>query len=128
MADEDLPAGEDPLSKVESSAGAVVLETTADAAILRVTGALDLALAPKLQQVVERAARLQPALMVIDQTGVDFLASAGMSVLLRAHRTRPENTQVRLVAESRIILRPLQVTRLTDELEVHPTMSAALAG
>lgn len=106
----------------------MVLETTADAAILRVTGALDLALAPKLQQVVERAARLQPALMVIDLTGVDFLASAGMSVLLRAHRTRPENTQVRLVAESRIILRPLQVTRLTDELEVHPTMSAALAG
>lgn len=127
MAGRDAVDGDDGPGRVETSAGTVELDNVDDAAVLRVTGALDLALAPKLQQLVDRASRLRPPLLVLDLTGVDFLASAGMAVLVKAHRQTPEPTRVRVVAAGRITLRPLEMTRLTDELAVYPTLSAALA-
>ena len=111
--------------RVTSSAGSVELVTGDGPAVLRVTGALDLALAPKLQQLVDRAVRQGDGVLVVDLTGVDFLASAGMSVLVRAHR---EQAAVRVVAEGRVVLRPLEITRLTDELDIYPTLAEAVAG
>ncbi|KAA9158763.1 STAS domain-containing protein [Amycolatopsis acidicola] len=115
-------------SQAESTAGAVVLESSGGAAVLRVSGALDLALAPKLQQLVDRASRDHPRVLVIDLTDVDFLASAGMAVLVRTHRRHGATVAVRVVADNRLTLRPLELTRLTDELAVFPTLAAALAG
>lgn len=112
---------------VASSAGSVALEHQDDAAVLRVSGALDLALAPKLRQLTERAARLRPAVLVIDLSGVTFLASAGMAELVRAHRGRGEPVPLRVVASGRITLRPLEMTRLTDELAIYPSLPEALA-
>jgi anti-sigma B factor antagonist len=126
MAGVDAETGDGVTHRVESSTGTVVLERQDEAVVLRVSGALDLALAPKLEQFVDRAARLRPKVLVLDLTGVDFLASAGMAVLVKAHRET--SVPVRLVAASRVTLRPLEMTRLTDELEVHPTLAAALAG
>ncbi|WP_410676764.1 STAS domain-containing protein [Amycolatopsis sp. cmx-4-68] len=114
------------LGEAAGSAGSVALEHRNGAAVLRVDGALDLALAPKLRRLAERAARLGSALLVIDLTGVTFLASAGMAELVRAHRGRTGPTPVRVVATGRITLRPLQLTRLTDELAVYPSLSEAL--
>jgi anti-anti-sigma factor len=128
----DTETGGGGLGKLETSAGTVeldrvdVVNDTGDCTVLRVEGALDLALAPKLQQLVERAARMGPALIVIDLTGVTFLASAGMAVLVRAQRQKPEHTVLRVVAASRITLRPLEMTRLTDELAMFPTLADAL--
>lgn len=114
------------LERAESSAGTVVLSRVGGAAVLHVTGALDLALAPRLRQVVERAVRLRPAVMVIDLTDLSFLASAGMAVLLLAQKLGADTTRVRVVANSRVILRPLELTRLTDELAIFPTTAEAL--
>jgi anti-anti-sigma factor len=119
--------GDDGQSSVETAAGTVELERDGDVAVLHVTGALDLALAPKLQQLVDRASRSGPRLLVLDLTGVDFLASAGMAVLLKTHRQRAEPTSVRVVAAGRRTMRPLELTRLTDELAVYPTVAAATA-
>lgn len=122
--------GHERLSRVDSSAGSVGLERSEDVAIVRVTGALDLAMAPKVEQVIDRAARLGCAVVVIDLTGTDFLASVGMAVLLRAHRqlsgVGPQPIGVRVVATGRTVLRPLQMTRLIDELDLYPTLSEAL--
>jgi anti-anti-sigma factor len=115
------------LGTVETSAGTVTLDQQDRTAVLRVTGALDLALAPKLQQLFDRALRLDPELVVMDLTGVGFLASAGMAVLVKANRQCPEATRLHVVATGRITLRPLEMTRLTDELAVFPTLPAALA-
>ncbi|QRP43385.1 STAS domain-containing protein [Amycolatopsis sp. FDAARGOS 1241] len=95
--------------------------------MLAVSGALDLALAPKLRQLVDHAARTAAPVVVIDLTAVDFLASAGMAVLVRAHR-QPEPADVRVVASGRLTLRPLELTPLTDELALFPSLSAALQG
>jgi anti-anti-sigma factor len=113
-------------SMVASSAGTVSLGYDGDVAVLRVSGALDLALAPKLAQLMDRALRREPALVVVDLTEVDFLASAGMAMLLRAHRGCPP-ARLHVVADSPITMRPLEMTRLTDELVVYSTLAAALA-
>ncbi|GAB3149843.1 STAS domain-containing protein [Amycolatopsis sp. NPDC004378] len=115
------------LGDAASSAGTVALETREGAAVLRVGGALDLALAPKLRQLAERAARQDPTMVVIDLTGVTFLASAGMAELVRAHRGRTVSAPLRVVATGRITLRPLELTRLTDELAIYPSLTEALA-
>ncbi|MGW5715405.1 STAS domain-containing protein [Amycolatopsis sp. NPDC003865] len=115
------------LGDAASSAGTVALNHHDGTAVLRVDGALDLALAPKLRQLAERAARLEPAVLVIDLTGVTFLASAGMAELVRAHRGRTVSAPLRVVATGRITLRPLELTRLTDELAIYPSLAEALA-
>ncbi|MEV6642634.1 STAS domain-containing protein [Amycolatopsis sp. NPDC051371] len=123
----DTEATGSTLGDAASSAGAVALEDRNGTAVLRVDGALDLALAPKLRRLAERAARLEPTVLVIDLTGVTFLASAGMAELVRAHRGRTGAAPLRVVATGRITLRPLQLTRLTDELAIYPSLSEALA-
>ncbi|RSM46017.1 anti-sigma factor antagonist [Amycolatopsis balhimycina DSM 5908] len=115
----------DGVGNAGGAADGVKLETLGDALVLRVTGALDLTLAPKVRQLVERARRLAPPVLVIDLTEVDFLASAGMAELVRAHRLAA-STAVRVVATGRVTLRPLELTRLADELVIVPTLSAAL--
>ncbi|MET9002681.1 STAS domain-containing protein [Amycolatopsis sp. NPDC004169] len=117
----------DSLEDAASSAGSVALESRDGAAVLHVEGALDLALAPKLRQLAERAGRLRPSVLVIDLSGVTFLASAGMAELVRAHRGAGASVPVRVVATGRITLRPLELTRLTDELAIYPSLSEALA-
>ncbi|WP_156758662.1 STAS domain-containing protein [Actinokineospora pegani] len=124
MSESDSPMS--PAGRVESSAGSVELVPGDAVTVLRVSGALDLALAPKLQQLVDRAERAAESTpLVIDLTSVDFLASAGMSVLVRAHQQWPT---LRVVAEGRVVLRPLQMTRLTDVLDIYPSLDAAVAG
>ena len=123
----DAGTGDDA-GAVETSTGTVALERQDDDVVVRVTGALDLALAPKVQQFVDRAARLRPQRLVLDLTGVDFLASAGMAVLVKANRGQEARTKVRVVAADRVVLRPLEMTRLTDELDVYATLAAALEG
>ncbi|RSD11558.1 STAS domain-containing protein [Amycolatopsis eburnea] len=125
MAERDVTG--DALGDAVGPAGSVVLEDRAGVAVLHVEGALDLALAPKLRQLAERAARSRPALLVIDLTDVTFLASAGMAELVRAHRGQAATAPLRVVARGRITLRPLELTRLTDELAIYPSLSEALA-
>ncbi len=117
----------DSLDDAASSAGSVALQTRDGVAVLRVEGALDLALAPKLRRLAERAARLRPSMLVIDLTGVTFLASAGMAELVRAHRGPTASAPLRVVAAGRITLRPLELTRLVDEFAIYPSLPEALA-
>lgn len=107
--------------------GAVRLREVPGAVVLAVSGPLDLSLAPHLQRAVTRAARLRPPTLVIDLTDATFLASVGMAELVRAHRTVGGGTAVRIVATGRLLLRPLELTRLTDELDIHATLDDALA-
>jgi len=122
---EHEPVGEGSLD--DEPAGSVALEQVPEGVVLAVAGALDLALAPALRRTVERAGRLRPALLVIDLTAVTFLASSGMAELVRANRHMTGDVPVRVVAQGRLVLRPLELTRLTDELAIYPTLADALA-
>jgi anti-sigma B factor antagonist len=122
---EDRPVGGHTTD--DEPAPAVVVEEAPEGVVVAVSGPLDLSLAPVLRRSVERAGRLRPALLVIDLSAVTFLASAGMAELVRANRQLDGQGRVRVVASGRLVMRPLELTRLTDELTIHPTLADALA-
>ncbi|PRY39576.1 STAS domain-containing protein [Umezawaea tangerina] len=67
--------------------------------------------------------------VVVDLTGVDFLASVGLSLLVEYHllgvrRSRP----LRVVAPARNPLRALRATMLDQTLELYRTVPEALSG
>jgi anti-sigma B factor antagonist len=127
--DEPDPALGRPVGSAASSAGEIAISGREDGtAVMRISGALDLALAPKLRQLAERAVRMRPRVLVIDLTEVGFLASVGMAELLRVHRQLRGVTPVRFVAADRLVLRPLTLTRLIDEFDMFPTLAEAVAG
>lgn len=116
-----LPPGPDLL--------VVRLERDGPVGIVRVSGDVDVVTAPQLQQSVNHALAGKPELLVLDLTGVTFLGSAGIAVLISAQDGQARHrTGVRVVADTPVVLRPLQVLGLTTVLAVYPTLPAALAG
>jgi anti-sigma B factor antagonist len=105
----------------------VEVEQHGDAAVLRVAGELDLLTTPTLSEACTNELRKRPRILVIDLTGVTFLASVGMSAIVAAHEEGGEQTRVRVVGGSRDTLRPIRVTGLDSLLSVYPTLNAALA-
>ena len=54
-------------------------------------------LAPRLERIVERTGRDRPSRIVIDLSGCEFLASAGLSALTRAGRLRTGGVEARVM-------------------------------
>lgn len=96
------------------------------AVVLHVTGELDLLTTPTLAEACTEALAQRPPVLVIDLTGVTFLASVGMSAIVAAHEQGGETTKVRIVGGSREIMRPISVTGLDSLLSVYPELTAAL--
>ncbi|KFU75828.1 anti-anti-sigma factor [Amycolatopsis lurida] len=95
--------------------------------VLIVDGDLDLHTAPTARQAIESALSHRPRRLVVDLSLVRFLNSAGLEVLLTAHRQAAPHTDLRLVVSTRAVWRPLQLTRLHDHLVIHASRSAAIA-
>jgi anti-sigma B factor antagonist len=104
----------------------VTVEHVPGAVVVRVAGEIDMLTAPALDDAVRRSLREQPAKLVIDLSAAQFFSSAGISVLVAAHRNSGDDVALRIVARDRVILRPLQLTGLADDLAIHPTLETAL--
>lgn len=91
--------------------------------VVFVHGEVDMASAPQLQSALEEAQRGGKSL-VIDMSEVDFLGSAGLSVLLVA--SEAQQARLRVVA-SDAVRRPIELTALDQLLSVFPSLDAALA-
>jgi anti-sigma B factor antagonist len=110
----------------------VSYETIADTVVARVTGEVDMRNAPELRSQLETAcAKARPLqTVVVDLTGVSFLGSAGLSVLLDIHeRCHLRRTPLAVVATTPGVLRPIEMTGLDRVLHVvdsldHVTRSA----
>ncbi|OOC00527.1 STAS domain-containing protein [Amycolatopsis azurea] len=95
--------------------------------VLAVDGDVDLHTAPVVQRAIESVLGTRPRRLVVDLTLVRFLNSSGLEVLLAAHRRAGRDTDLRLVATTRAVWRPLQVTRLHEQLIIHASLPAAIA-
>jgi anti-sigma B factor antagonist len=99
----------------------VRIEVTGDSNTSRVTatGEVDSSSAPALRACLDEVLDKGVADLVIDLTGVTFLDSAGLCVLAAAHR-RCVRADIRLqvLAKSRAVIRPMQITGLYDLLHV----------
>lgn len=109
----------------------VTIEVTTTGSTARVTaaGEIDSTSAPVFRE------RLEPLLVgeveefVIDLVQVTFLDSAGLCVLAAAHRRAVEQgVRMRVLAASRAVIRPMQITGLWSLLgasQVEPDTGAA---
>jgi anti-sigma B factor antagonist len=87
--------------------------------VASVTGELDAAGNPRLQQSLLRALRRADRVLTLDLSGVTFFGSAGVTALVWVSQ-HPEaaGKHVRVVATSRIVTGPLELTGLLDRLDV----------
>jgi anti-sigma B factor antagonist len=98
-----------------------------DAAVLAVSGNVDMGAAPPLADAVGAIFRRKPPVFVIDLTDVNFLATAGMSILMEALRKCQETgIALRVVADGHITARPMQLLGIDVLLDLYPTLDAAL--
>jgi anti-sigma B factor antagonist len=105
----------------------VRVETHGTAVVLHVAGEIDLVTAPELGDSINNAMSERPAAIVVDLTDVDFLASAGMAVLMGCHQLA-NDTSFRVVAAGSTTFRPMELTGMTEEISIYPTLDQALAG
>lgn len=105
-----------------STSDLVSIDVTGSAAtgvLLTVSGEVDSSTAPRLREVVESAFADRVPALTVDLDRVTFLDSAGLCVLAFAHRRAAEvGVLLRVVASSRAVIRPLQITGLYDLLAV----------
>lgn len=101
-------------------------ERCGDAIVVHVTGELDLASAPILDELLSELNE-PSAPLVLDLTGVTFMGSSGLELLVKHEaRCRVTGRTLRVVANNRAVLRPIGLTGLTTAVTVVDTLADAL--
>lgn len=105
----------------------VAVEWHDRAAVLAVSGEIDMVTAPRFEEALMSTLNDRPETLVVDLSEVEFFASAGLSSLVAAYQHAAEDTGVCVVATNSATVRPLQVTALDHKIPVHATREQALA-
>ena len=96
----------------------ITLSTSTDddgTVTVTVVGEVDTFTAPVLRASLDTQLEQQPTALVIDLCGVQVLGSAGLAVLVETQKSaRSRDVGLRLVANTRAVTRPLEVTGLID--------------
>lgn len=98
-----------------------------DVTVLFVEGDIDLATAPALEEAAAAARTSAGRALVIDLTGVTFMGSAGLRVLVLAAQELDPAVFYAVVADSPATRRPIEVTALNEMFATFATLDAALA-
>lgn len=100
--------------------------TQGPAVQLIAAGEIDSSSAPVLERRLEAVLAGELERLTIDLRDVSFLDSAGLCVLAGAHkRTREQQVQLRVLACTRAVVRPLQITGLWQLLAAEQVDAAA---
>ena len=106
----------------------LTLSEQAGAVHLTLTGELDISTAPRLEEAMRRAEADGPELFVIDLSGLEFMDSTGLRLLVSADaRAREGGRRLVLIRGNDMIQRVLRLTRLDERLEIVDDVGA-LAG
>ena len=94
-------------------------------AAVRAVGEIDSTTAPLLNQHLGGLLDTDVRELTVDLGGVTFLDSAGLCVLATAHRRAArQEVHMRVLASSRAVVRPLQITGLWDLLHAEQVTDA----
>jgi anti-anti-sigma factor len=98
------------------------------AVVIGVTGELDLASSPALEQELERGAAASAEVVVVDLRRLEFMDSTGLSVLVRAHQRASESGQrFGVVRGPQQVQRLLSLTGVADRLTLADSPDELLA-
>jgi anti-sigma B factor antagonist len=95
--------------------------------VLSVAGVVDMLTAPQLEEAIGIAAKDSPQGVIVDLGAVDFLASAGMGLLVAAREELPEAVRFAVVADGPATSRPLKLVGIAEVVGLHATLDEALA-
>jgi anti-sigma B factor antagonist len=95
--------------------------------VLSVAGVVDMLTAPQLEEAIGIAAKDSPQGVIVDLGAVDFLASAGMGLLVAAREELPESVRFAVVADGPATSRPLKLVGIAEVVGLHATLDEALA-
>jgi anti-sigma B factor antagonist len=102
-------------------------EKRGGAFVIHVTGELDLASSPILDELLSETESMAEPL-VLELTGVTFMGSSGLELLMKhGERCRAAGRTMLVVANSRAVLRPISLTGLTTAVTLVSTLADALA-
>lgn len=111
-----------------SSSNCVITERWFDrVAVVSVSGVVDMLTSPQLETAINGALEQGPAGVVIDFTDVEFLASAGMGVLVAAHDKAGSDVEFSVVADGPATSRPLKLVGIAEIVSLYPNLDDALA-
>jgi anti-anti-sigma factor len=97
--------------------------------VIVLSGELDLASSPALEEALARVFASETRTVVIDLRQLDFMDSTGLSILVRAHQTATETTRgLILVKGSPQVQRLLTLTGVTERLSLVDAPEDALGG
>lgn len=95
--------------------------------VVSASGVVDMLTAPQLETAIGAALQAKPAGVVVDFTDVEFLASAGMGVLVAAHDEAGADVRFSVVADGPATSRPLKLVGIADIVAMYATVDEALA-
>ena len=103
----------------------VTSRSQGDHTIVTLAGEIDLYTAPRLQSELSATMRsADPALVVVDMSGVEFCDSTGMNVLLAARRQASERGgDLSLAAPRAPVRKILEVTGLASVFTIHDDLA-----
>lgn len=112
---------------------ALVIEPTFEVAeygrwaVMRVTGEIDMATAPRLRQHVQTVTARNPAGLVLDLDRVDFIDSTGLGVMVgAAKRMRMIEGGFRIVCSQPHLIHLFRITRLNEVFDLYESLEEAL--
>ena len=98
------------------------------AVVLTVSGEVDMLTAPNLAEAVHTALAARPAALIVDLSKVEFLASAGMTVLVTAQAEVVPPTRFAVVADGPATSRPIKLMGIDTVFPLYSTLDNALDG
>lgn len=105
----------------------VVTHTTGECAVLALVGELDVTNADEVEETVRVAWQDPPSYLVFDLSGLTFMDSAGVRVLVRARRRATEHGgTVVLAGLTPSVSRIIEITGLDQVFTIRATLDEAL--
>jgi anti-sigma B factor antagonist len=107
-----------PIDRLATELVTVDVTGTAPQVRLTITGEIDSSSAPVVRKHLEAFLDDDVRELTVDLTAVTFLDSAGLCVLAAAHRRAvAQEVRLRVLASSRAVVRPLEITGLWQLLQ-----------
>lgn len=96
--------------------------------VVAVAGDVDISTSPTLRSALTEATGDGTGVIVVDLTGVPFVDSTALGVLVGAYTTvRNNGGRFAIVNDHEPVLKVLRITALHDVLNVQPTLAGAIA-
>lgn len=93
--------------------------------VVSASGVVDMLTSPHLEAGLTTSLKRNPAAIIVDLSEVEFLASAGMGVLVAAREQAASDIRFGVVASGPATSRPLTLIGLADIIGLYPTLAEA---